>query len=78
MTTTITAGMFDSYTTVAAVQTAWIAIRAGIPQWHNDGHTRAELARICQLRVDALRRAHEAVAWPAAALPPKPHPREPP
>lgn len=64
MTTTITAGMFDNHTTVTAVHNAWLAVRAGIPQWHNDGKTRAELARICQLRVDALRtrQAEEAAA----------------
>lgn len=54
---TITPGMFDSYTTVTAVDNAWMAVRAGIPQWHNDGKTRGELARIRRLRVDALRGA---------------------
>lgn len=51
----ITAGMFDHYTTVKAVQDAWLRIRANIPKWHNDGRTRAELACIYQKRADELR-----------------------
>jgi len=48
-------GLFDHCRTVTQAESEWAAIRAGIPQWHDGGKTRGELARIAHRRWDALR-----------------------
>ncbi|SHT53185.1 Uncharacterised protein [Mycobacteroides abscessus subsp. abscessus] len=49
-----TPGMFDHLPTKTAVDAAWLAIRATVPQWHDDGKTRATLARIRSNRLDSI------------------------
>ncbi|MUL48389.1 hypothetical protein FZI85_27750 [Mycobacterium sp. CBMA293] len=58
----ISEGMFDHCLTMAQAQAEWAALRAGIPQWHDGGKTRGRLARIANLRWDALRAAGQAAA----------------
>ena len=56
----IHARMFDHCLTITEAQSEWEAFRAGIPQWHDGGKTRGELARIAQNRWAALRNVAEA------------------
>lgn len=55
-------GMFDHCLTITQAQSEWASLRAGIPQWHDGGKTRGELARIAHNRWDALRNHAEAAA----------------
>lgn len=60
--TTIHPGMFDHCTTIQHLDNAWMTLRAQVPQWHNDGSTRAELANARAHRADQIRSGLKAVA----------------
>lgn len=50
-------GMYDECATVSDVHTAWLQHRQAIPQWDDEGRTRARLATIARNRLDVIRGA---------------------